>query len=551
MSNPLFLGSLKKAVLLMDEGCRPESPAIPDLPNRDRLIRRVNPTGFVWFPVGFLALLICGCGHQPPSSTLERIRREGKLTYGTDAEGGGPYAFPDRTAPGRVTGFEVELIGMLCGSVGPEPEMLQGQWDNLLPTLDSGRIDVVLNGYEWTKARSENYLATRPYYVFQLQLMAPKTGTIRRFADVAVPRKDGRKWRIGVLGGSAAETYAIENGRGHLETVYFNGATDAMMATKNGQVDATLQDLPAARFYSAEYPELESVGPPLGRGLYVMYLRKGDEDLRDALDRGIVRLAQTGALKRLYDRWGIWTDAQNELSKSIVNEGAGSADNTTRGWALLTQYGPTLLASAGMTIVLSVTSMPLAIVMGLLVALGRMYGPRFLRPLLVGYVELIRGTPLMLQLYVLFFLLPELGIELPALVAGIAGLAINYSAYEAEIYRAGLQAVPVGQMEAALALGMSRRMAIRRIIIPQAVRIVIPPVANDFIALFKDTSVCSVISVVELTKRYSILANSTNRVVEFAAMTAILYLSMSLPLSLFSRWFERHLAAEGLKGAGA
>ena len=112
----------------------------------------------------------------------------------------------------------------------------------------------------------------------------------------------------------------------------------------------------------------------------------------------------------------------------------------------------------------------------------------------------------MLQLFVLFYLL-----KLPPWVAGIAGLAINYSAYEAEIYRAGLQAIPAGQMEAALALGMSRAMALRRVIVPQAVRIVIPPVTNDFIALFKDTSVCSVITLVELTKQYSILANSTGR----------------------------------------
>ena len=129
-----------------------------------------------------------------------------------------------------------------------------------------------------------------------------------------------------------------------------------------------------------------------------------------------------------------------------------------------------------------------------------------LRLPLAAYVEVIRGTPLMLQLFVLFYLA-----NLPPYVAGIAGLAINYSAYEAEIYRAGLQAIPAGQMEAALALGMSRRLALRRVIVPQAVRIVIPPVTNDFIALFKDSSVCSVITIVELSKQYQILANSTGR----------------------------------------
>ena len=493
--------------------------------------------------------MTAGCRRSTSGDTFDHVRAAGRLVYGTDAEGGGPYAYPDPTSPGKTIGFEVELIGMLCGSLGPEPEMMQAQWDNLLPTLASGRIDLVLNGYEWTPARAERYLATRPYYVFQLQLMAPKGGPVSSFDDVARPRADGRKWRVAVLGGSAAESFLIENGKAKMEIVAFTGATDAMMATKNGQVDATLQDLPAARFYRDQYPALGLVGKPVGRGQYVIYLRKADFRLRDALDRGIVRLAQTGALRRLYKRYGIWTEAQEELLRSVDEETQHLSDGKARGWALVSRYGLTLLQAAAITVALSVTAMPLAIAIGLLVALGRLYGPTSLRPFLTAYVEVLRGTPLMLQLYALFFLLPEVGIELPAMLAGVIGLAVNYSAYEAEIYRAGLQAVPQGQMEAALALGMTRRMAIRRVIVPQAVRIVIPPVTNDFIALFKDTSVCSVISVVELTKRYSILANSTGGVLEFAALTAVLYLLMSLPLSWFSRWFERKLSADGLRGA--
>ncbi len=190
--------------------------------------------------------------------------------------------------------------------------------------------------------------------------------------------------------------------------------------------------------------------------------------------------------------------------------------------------------------------MPIAIVAGLLIAIGRLYGPRWLAMPLAGYVEVIRGTPLMLQLFVLFYVLPELGVMLCPWAAGIAGLAINYSAYESEIYRAGLQAIPKGQMEAALALGMSRKLALRRVIVPQAVRIVIPPVTSDFIALFKDTSICSVLTLTELTKRYSILSNTVGGVVEFGIATAVLYLAMSLPLSWFSRWMERRLDAEGV-----
>src|SRR6185503_2586071 len=129
---------------------------------------------------------------------------------------------------------------------------------------------------------------------------------------------------------------------------------------------------------------------------------------------------------------------------------------------------------------------------------------------------------------------PEVGINVPAFGTAILGLAVNYSAYESEIYRAGLQAIPPGQMEAALSLGMSRALALRRVIVPQAVHIVIPPVVNDFIALFKDTSVCSVVTLVELTKRFSVLSQSTQTTVELMGLTAVLYLLMSAPLTLLS-----------------
>lgn len=494
-------------------------------------------------------LIAASCAPTRQADTLERLRARGELRYGCDAEGGGPYAYPDPDNPARTTGFEVDLLTALCGELGPKPTFYQGQWDALLPTLQAGHVDAVVNGYEWTPGRASRYLATKPYYVFQLQVMAREGGPIQSFDDLARPRTNGKRWRVAVLGGSAAETYLNEHARESADIQYFNGATDAMMAVKNGQADATLQDLPAALFYRAEFPTLRLAGDPVGRGLYVIYVRKGDDALCAALNRGIERLVRTGELKRIYERYGIWNPLQEELAATDAPAAETARSDTLAGWSLVRRYGWTLLLSAGLTLFLSCVSMPLAMAIGLLVALGRLYGPRWLKPALTAYVELLRGTPLMLQLYVLFFLLPELGLELPALVAGVAGLAINYSAYESEIYRAGLQAIPNGQMEAALALGMSRRMALRRVIVPQAVRIVIPPVTNDFIALFKDTSVCSVISLVELTKQYSILANSTGGVVEFALATAALYLAMSVPLGWFSRWFEKRLGAEGAKGA--
>ena len=474
------------------------------------------------------------------AGAMERIRKSGRIVYGSDMEGGGPYAYP---TPTKMTGFEVELMELLARDLGAEPIFSQGQWDKLLQVMDTGRIDLVINGYEWTPQRANEYLATRPYYIYQLQLMVPRGSSVRSWADLKQPRPGGGQWTVGVLVGSAAENFVNEQGGPNVKAVRFDGSTDAMMAVQNGQYDMTLQDLPAARFYGNRFPGLVSVGPPESVGYYVIFVNKQDADLRDALDQSLARLTESGELRRLYQRYDIWTEKQIELTafKGPIERVSGQRE--PGGWRLLYRYRARLFHAALVTFALSVSSMPLAMILGLFIAMGRLYGPASLQPFLTSYVELIRGTPLMLQLYVLFYLL-----KLPPEVAGVAGLAINYSAYEAEIYRAGLQAIPVGQMEAALALGMSRVMALRRVIVPQAVRIVIPPVTNDFIALFKDTSVCSVITITELTKEYSVLGNSTGGPIEIALAVGTIYLLMSLPLSWFSRWSERQLGMTGVKG---
>ena len=245
---------------------------------------------------------------------LEHVRRTGRLLYGSDMEGGGPYAYPEPDAPRGMAGFEVELMARLAGDLCVEPDFSQGQWDKLLQVLDAGRNDAVINGYEWTEQRARDYLATRPYYVYQLQLMVRRGSRIRSWADLKQPKPGGGRWTVGVLVGSAARYLRRRGGRTERPRVRFDGATDAMTAVQNGQYDATLQDLPAARFYAGRFPGLEQVGPPESHGYYVIYVRASDRALRDALDQGIARMVASGELRRLYERYGIWTEAQNELA---------------------------------------------------------------------------------------------------------------------------------------------------------------------------------------------------------------------------------------------
>jgi polar amino acid transport system substrate-binding protein len=177
---------------------------------------------------------------------------------------------------------------------------------------------------------------------------------------------------------------------------------------------------------------------------------------------------------------------------------------------------------------------------GLGLGLARRYGGRALRTGAGAYVEVFRGTPVLLQLYVLYYGLAPV-LTLDAFTAAVLGLGLNYAAYESELYRAGLDAVPVGQTEAALSLGMSRALTLRRIVLPQALRVALPGMANDFIALLKDSSLVSVITVVELTKQMTITAVDVRGWLAPGLLCAALYLALSYPLSRLAQRLERRL----------
>jgi His/Glu/Gln/Arg/opine family amino acid ABC transporter permease subunit len=176
------------------------------------------------------------------------------------------------------------------------------------------------------------------------------------------------------------------------------------------------------------------------------------------------------------------------------------------------------------------------------IASGRVYGGRLVRAALTAYVELVRGTPLLLQLFVLYYGLAD-AIRLPAFLAALLGLALNYAAYESEIYRGALEAVPTGQLEAARTLGLAEAQVLRLVRGPQAFRLALAPMTNDFVALLKDSSLVSVLTVLELTKQTQIFATNLGSWVVPGALCAALYLIMSMPLAAAARQLERRWKA--------
>ncbi len=202
---------------------------------------------------------------------------------------------------------------------------------------------------------------------------------------------------------------------------------------------------------------------------------------------------------------------------------------------------PPLLKGAWLTIVVSMLAFALAMVVGLLFAIARMSRFAPLRIAAAIYIQVIRGTPLLLQLFFIYYVLPYNGIVLSPFVSAIIGLTANYAAYMAEIFRSGIQAIPKGQWEAGAATGMSRRLLMRRIILPQALRIIIPSIGNSFVSIFKDSALVSVITMRDLMFSGQLLASATFKHFEIYAMVAAIYLAISYPAAMLVEWVERLL----------
>lgn len=207
-------------------------------------------------------------------------------------------------------------------------------------------------------------------------------------------------------------------------------------------------------------------------------------------------------------------------------------------WGDLREWLPQLLVATGGTLKMAALAYALAVVVGLVIALARTSRRRSVSIAAAWYVELIRGTPALTQLFLLYFGLASAGIILPAFAAAVVGLGLNYSAYMSEVYRAGIAAVHRGQREAALAIGMTNALAMRSIILPQAVRIIVPPMANYAVSLLKDTSVASLISAPELMLRARDLSSEYFMPMELYVLAGAMYLVMAYPLSKGVRYLE-------------
>jgi len=203
------------------------------------------------------------------------------------------------------------------------------------------------------------------------------------------------------------------------------------------------------------------------------------------------------------------------------------------------EFMPILLLGVRNTIIVTLGSLALSTVLGMIWALMRVSGIRALAVVAVVVVNVIRGIPIIVQLFYIYFVLPDFGITLSALQAAIIGLGIAYSAYQSENFRAGIEAIDRGQIESAYSLGLSWALTMRKVVLPQAVRIMLPPYGNIMIMMLKDSSQASTITVAELALQGKLIASSTFQNTTVFTLVAALYLVMSLPLIVLAGWLER------------
>jgi len=203
------------------------------------------------------------------------------------------------------------------------------------------------------------------------------------------------------------------------------------------------------------------------------------------------------------------------------------------------EFLPILMNGVALTIIVTLGSLLLSTLLGLVWALMRVSGIGLLAWLSAAIINVIRGIPIIVLLFYLYFVMPDLGVTLTALQAAIIGLGIAYSAYQAENFRAGIEAIDRGQIEAAQAIGMGWWLTMRRVVLPQAVRIVLPPYGNTMIMMLKDSSQASTITVAELALQGKLIASSTFKNTSVFTLVALMYLTMSIPLILLVRHFEK------------
>jgi His/Glu/Gln/Arg/opine family amino acid ABC transporter permease subunit len=456
------------------------------------------------------------------ADALDVVKVKGVLVVGTDATYP-PFEYADDQTR-EIVGFDIDLIRAVAEQLGARVEFIVVPFDGIISGLNSGKYDALISAMTITPERAQAVLFSEPYYDAGQSIAVP----VDDKSILSIDDLPGK--RIGAQLGTTGEMLAKEIPRATVKS--FDNIGEAFRDMANGNLDAIINDKPVSQRIIAARGKAKLVGPVLNAERYGIAVRRNQVRLKKAVDDALRVLRDNGTYANINEKW----------FGAMVELRANRSFPATI-WHILKYLAP----AVPMTILITLASFMLAVMLGIVAALGRISSAGILRTAARVYSDVIRGIPLIVQIFFIYFGLGSI-FHLKEFWAGAAAIGTCYGAYLAEIFRAGIQAIPRGQTEAALSLGMSRWQVDRHIILPQASRIVIPPLANEFIACLKDSSLVSIIGLRELTRAGREYLSWSY--IDFATwlMVGLIYLILTLALARASRIMEKRYRIPGLGG---
>lgn len=441
-----------------------------------------------------------------------------------------PFVFQNDNS--QYTGIDMDLIKAIAEDQGFTIEITNPSFDAALNAVQSGQADGMIAGMTITDARKETFDFSEPYYTANTILAVKNNSKISSYEDL-------KGKTVGVKNGTASQTFMENNQKKYgYKIKTFSDASSMYDSLNSGSVAAVMDDEPVVKYSISQGQKLKTPieGTPAGDTGFAV--KKGSNpELIEMFNNGLANLKANGKFQKILDKYL----ASN--SKSSTD----TADETTITGLISNNYKQ-LLQGLGVTIALALLSFAIAMVIGVIFGMFSVSPIKALRIIATVFVDVIRGIPLMILAAFIFWGIPNFiesmtGQQSPIndFVAGTIALSLNSGAYIAEIVRGGIQAVPVGQMEASRSLGISYGTTMRKVILPQAARLMLPNFINQFVIALKDTTIVSAIGLVELFQTGKIIIARNYQSFRMYAILAVLYLVLITILTRLAKRLEKRM----------
>ena len=478
-----------------------------------------------------LALLVLACAVVVGAPAATQADEERVVRVGTEGVYP-PFTYRDPET-NELTGFDVEVMEAIGAEAGWDLRFVEAPFDSLFPALDSNRIDVIANQVTITGEREARYLFSTPYtYSHGVIVTAQDTDDITSLEDLlgrTTAQTASSNWAQVAKDAGAKVEYVQDFGPG-VELVV------------QGRVDAIVNDNIAVLDYLATSgnDQVKIAGDAGDEVLeQALTFRKSDPELQQEADDAIAALTEDGTLAEISEKY-FGADVTVQGGSKDVEVGASDSRTT---WEVVQDTAwPMFVGLVKGNIPLTIFSFVFGMVLAVAAALARLSSIRVLDWIARAYISVIRGTPLLVQLFIVFFGLPQLGVDLDPYPAAIVALSLNVGGYAAEVVRAAILSVPRGQYEAATVIGMDYWQSMRRIVLPQAARIAVPPLGNTLLSLIKDTALASLVLVPELFREAQVTAAATTEYLPLYVMAALYFWVVCYLVSLAQGPLERRLS---------